>query len=326
MKAQYRWDPQPLKASLIELSEEVGSDAGQLLDDYRTFFSLPVPAGTHRMYRMNLEGFEVAVQQWRVPNACGNLLMVHGYYDHVGLYGNLIDFAQQQHLNVLTFDLPGHGLSSGEPAAIDDFDTYQRVCDAILRHGQQQWPDLPWVLAGQSTGGATLTTWLMQQRPDPAISIVKDVWLLAPLLRPTGWNSGRWVHSVAQFFIKRIKRRFTLDGNNKAFFEFVAREDPLQATHLSVSWVTALKRWIRWMESCEPVHFPAVMVQGTSDLTVEWRYNVAVYQRLFPDMNVEIIEAAQHHLVNEEPERLGQIFTLLEKRLVNISAPSQGQA
>ena len=321
MKPQYRWDPSPLKRSLLELSDDVAADAGPLLADYRAYYGLPEPAGTHRMYKMMLEGYELAVQQWRTPNARGNLLMVHGYYDHVGLYGNLIEFAQQQQLNILTFDLPGHGLSSGEPATIDDFDTYQRVFDALLQHGQGIWADLPWIVAGQSTGGATLTTWLMTHRPEVDRSIVKDVWLLAPLLRPTGWNSGRWVHSVARFFIKRLRRRFTLDGNNRPFFEFVARHDPLQASHLSVQWVTALKRWIGWMEHQPALEFPMLMIQGTADNTVEGRHNLREYQRLFPSMAVEIIIDGQHHLVNETPERLDHIFRVLQQRLKGILAP-----
>ena len=64
--------------------------------------------------RIDVDGFSVATQIWKPPVARGTLLILHGYYDHMGLYRHLIQWALEQHYAVLAFDLPGHGLSSGE--------------------------------------------------------------------------------------------------------------------------------------------------------------------------------------------------------------------
>ena len=96
----------------------------------------------------------LAVHHWRQPGARANLLLLHGYFDHTGLFGKLIEWGLSRHCNVLIFDLPGHGLSSGEPAVIDDFGDYSRAIDDVL--GAVNLPPLPlWVMA-QSTGGAAL--------------------------------------------------------------------------------------------------------------------------------------------------------------------------
>ncbi|WP_423811416.1 alpha/beta hydrolase, partial [Pseudomonas aeruginosa] len=41
----------------------------------------------------------------------GSLLLMHGYYDHMGLYRHVVDWALGMGFSVLACDLPGHGLS-----------------------------------------------------------------------------------------------------------------------------------------------------------------------------------------------------------------------
>src|SRR5699024_4848989 len=41
----------------------------------------------------------------------GSLLICHGYLDHSGLYGHVIAHALARQQVVVTWDLPGHGLS-----------------------------------------------------------------------------------------------------------------------------------------------------------------------------------------------------------------------
>ena len=83
--------------------------------------------------------FRLATHCWQVAGARANLLLVHGYFDHTGLYNKLIAWALESGFNVLIFDLPGHGLSSGEPAVIDDFGDYLRLPNlqlvAFAAHG-----------------------------------------------------------------------------------------------------------------------------------------------------------------------------------------------
>ncbi|MEB3734885.1 alpha/beta hydrolase [Halopseudomonas pachastrellae] len=50
---------------------------------------------------------------------------------HMGLYRHLIQWGAGAAYAVLAFDLPGHGLSSGERASIDCFLRYQKVLDGV---------------------------------------------------------------------------------------------------------------------------------------------------------------------------------------------------
>ena len=88
-------------------------------------------------------------------------------------------------------------------------------------------------------------------------------------------------------------------------------EDPLQSRYLSVRWVSAMKAWLGWVELCEPLAFPALLIQGDADQTVDWRYNLSVYQYLLPDMQIVRVERGHHHLANETGERWQHIAAVV---------------
>jgi alpha-beta hydrolase superfamily lysophospholipase len=52
---------------------------------------------------------------------------LHGYLEHSGIYQPIIKEILEQGFSVITYDLPGHGLSNGSPASIQNFDHYQQV-------------------------------------------------------------------------------------------------------------------------------------------------------------------------------------------------------
>jgi alpha-beta hydrolase superfamily lysophospholipase len=237
--------------------------------------------------------FRLAVHCWQQEGASSNLLLVHGYFDHSGLFGKLIEHGLSLNCNGLIFDLPGHGLSSGAPAVIDDFADYSAAIRAVLEAAQ--WPQLPlWVMA-QSTGCAALVEYTRHYSWPFAATV-----LLAPLVRPLGWKSGRLAHSVLRHFVDNIERKLTPNSTDPEFLEFLKR-DPLQSRRLSLRWVTALRAWLAALPSGDLGVGPALIVQGDADQTVDWRYNVAFYQGLFPASEVELLPGGGHQLANESP-------------------------
>ena len=99
-----------------------------------------------------------------------------------------------------------------------------------------------------------------------------------------------------------MPRQFAQNSQDGLFVEFL-RGDPLQAHHLSIKWVGALKVWLAGFldqPPCLPgAVCPLLIVQGTGDQTVDWRYNLVQVKRVFPDSQQVIIHGARHHLANE---------------------------
>ncbi|MFU8815576.1 MAG: alpha/beta hydrolase [Pseudomonadales bacterium] len=262
-----------------------------------------VESGEHRL----------AAHLWMPADARGTAVVIHGYYDHTGLYGHLIRRLLDHGLAVLSFDLPGHGLSSGAPADIETFDHYVAAFGACLVALEDHLPK-PWYLFGQSTGGAIAMEWLLANGYSAATVPFAKVLLLAPLVRPHLWPVNRLVYEVARRLITERPRTFTRNADNLEFLEFLRDRDPLQARTLPVRWVTAMQAWRRRFEAHPPTDIAPLVIQGRADRTVDWRYNMKVISRLFQPQIVYIPEA-RHHLVNESLAIRQQIFQAIEAAL-----------
>ena len=236
--------------------------------------------------------YQLAAHRWRRSGARANLLIVHGYMDHTGLFGNLVRFGLEQHCNVLIFDLPGHGLSTGTVARIDDFADYGAAIAAVL--GAGGLPDtLPWRALAQSTGGAALVEFA-RCHPWP----FERTALLAPLLRPTGWRQLRLARRLMTPFVRDVPRRLSVNTGNGEFLAF-QRDDPLLTRRIPLAWIAALERWLKELVVEDLGAGPVLLVQGDNDATVDWRWNLPRYRQLFPGSEVFMLPGAGHQLANE---------------------------
>jgi alpha-beta hydrolase superfamily lysophospholipase len=259
--------------------------------DYNLDFAARMPHVQHRAGRVQSGDFTLAAHCWRQPGAGSNLLLLHGYFDHTGLFSKLIEWGLSRGCNVLIFDLPGHGLSSGAPAVIDDFGDYSRAIDDVLHAASL--PPLPlWVMA-QSTGGAALVDYARKYTWPFAAAV-----LLAPLVRPANWRRVRLAQAVARHFVTSVPRTFSSNSSDREFLAFIQR-DPLQSRAISLRWVGALRRWLRDLPLRDLGVGAALIIQGDADATVDWRYNVRFLQTLFPGSTVEYLPGAGHQLANE---------------------------
>lgn len=285
--------------------------------EYREHYRLDFSgSGTLNHYagKLSLCDYDIAVQQWCQPDAKGTALLLHGYYDHTGIYGSLIEFCLQQGLNVVMYDLPGHGLSSGERASIDSFQDYDDIFSQVLQQVQHHIGGALY-LFGQSTGGAVCINYLLKRQltfdQSPFIAIT----LFAPLVRPKGWNKARVLYSVLSFCLKRIKRKFNANSADANFLRFIAQHDPLQPRYLSVRWVGALRQWISFVESQPECEIPLNIIQGDADNTVDWRHNLSILSQKFPNRQVFMLPGGQHHLVNESLKNRSLIYQQITKWL-----------
>lgn len=254
----------------------------------------------------------LAVQVWRPPQARGTLIILHGYFDHMGLYRHLIEWALGRRLAVLAFDLPGHGLSSGARASIDCFSEYQQALDVVLREVALWQLPAPWHLLGQSTGGAILVDRLLHgSLPEQWAQTV----LMAPLVRPRQWGWSRMGLKVLGHFTRQLERRFTDNSGDQAFLQFIREQDPLQLRVLPVAWLRALEQWIPRIEMAGAVAHAPLVVQGEQDGTVDWRYNLQVLESKFAGIEPLLLPQARHHLANEQDSLRGHYLQWLEGKL-----------
>ena len=143
----------PLPA--FQLGQGIRSDAHrQYCEYYGLDFESQGLCQKHDFGGLKLGGYWIAAHCFRRPQARGTVVINHGYLDHSGLYNKLITVFLAANYDVLIYDLPGHGLSSGALASIDSFAEYQTVLSELLLHLDDTLIG-PRILLGQSTSGAS---------------------------------------------------------------------------------------------------------------------------------------------------------------------------
>jgi len=246
----------------------------------------------------------------------GTVVIAHGYLDHSGLYGRLIEWGLQQGYDVLCFDLPGHGLSSGEAACIEQFSTYADILEQLIALHANSSLKKPYIAIGQSTGCAVIANYLLRKHPifDRAI-------LLAPLIRSAQWRWLRYLYKLLVRITPRIRRKFIASSHDKIFNHFLHHQDPLQARYIPLAWLGAMDSWYLYCQQQttntndkgENRTITVDIIQGTQDATVDWRYNVGELHRLFANTTTHYIQGAKHHLVNEAPRYWQRIKDTLDR-------------
>lgn len=260
--------------------------------------------------------YRIACHLYLKENAAGSVFVLHGYFDHSGYFKHIIRFFLDQNFNVLIYDLPGHGLSTGKAASIPDFSVYSLVLGDLQNYCEPFLPK-PWHGFGQSTGGAILTEYVLEKAQHNKTIPFDRLILSAPLVRPRLWNINRWQLYVMRFFIKQMPRKFTCNSRDPSFIK-LAHNDPLTARKLPVEWLLSMDRWIKRIgKTTQAIPMVPAIIQGTHDGTVDAEYNTARLQNLYNGAEVLWLENARHHLPNEIDETRQEYFLFLQKYLTN---------
>lgn len=281
------------------------------LGSYMNFFRLPVPNDKLTLLAGYLsdDDQQTHVMAWQPENVKGTVVIVHGYLDHTGLYRNLINELLQRNFAVVCFDLIGHGLSDGPPGYIASYNDYIPQLDQVIQAVSKLFPG-PLHGVGQSTGGAILLKHLLEHTAgtDPHHYPFVSLDLLAPLIQPKYWNINRWAFKLTGGFRRTLKRVFRKNSHDPEFLHFIQYQDPFQPHRLPKQWINAMVKWIAEIETHSGSRFPINVIQGDEDGTLDWRYNISVLEKKFPQMTVNIIKGAGHHMVNEREDLRAKIF------------------
>ena len=244
--------------------------------------------------------------------------LLHGYFDHAGLYRHLIRHLLERDIAVIIFDLPGHGLSSGATASINSFQDYSAALNECLKLAKQQQVASPWITIGQSTGAAIIMDSLLEKRLEKEFVkdfSLQDFILLGPLLRPKQWSRSKILFSLTRLFAASTPRKFSKNSHDAEFLEFLESKDELQSRILPRDWVQAMMDYIKRFEAAPRHEQSLQIIQGRGDGTVEWETNIPRILEKFPGSKVHWVDEAGHHLVNESLYYREQVFSIIDRLL-----------
>lgn len=103
-------------------------------------------------------GIELFTKESIVENAKASLMLIHGLGEYCERYKHVIKAFNKIGVNVYTFDLRGHGHSTGERAFVTNLDEYREDVENVYRSIPK---DLPFFVLGHSLGGLIVTHFLL---------------------------------------------------------------------------------------------------------------------------------------------------------------------
>ena len=263
---------------------------------------------THRFGTFEFGGFTLAGHLYEPPNYAATVILLHGYLNHSGQFKNLIRFLLDKGFAAAVFDLPGHGLSSGERAAIDSFDQYVQVTRDFVKLVQSRLHG-PYHTVGFSTGATILIEMVLIGQVDAFDKIV----LAAPLIHWTGYEQSKGTYKVYKMFTDKIARFHRKNSSDRDYLIFNKTQDTLHCKHIALNWVKALFDWNDTFKTLPESDREVLVLQGDKDGTVDWKYNLKRVEQKNPHADINMIAGANHELFNESPQYKQQALNLIKK-------------
>ncbi|MHC5091660.1 MAG: alpha/beta hydrolase [Planctomycetota bacterium] len=251
-------------------------------------------------------GFKLAAHLYEPAEYTATVVLVHGYLNHTGQFRHLIRFLLEHGYAVAVFDLPGHGLSSGETAAIHSFDQYIDTTQDFMQIVKSRLEG-PFHGVGFSTGGSILIEMLLENMAEDFDRIV----LAAPLIHWSAYEQSKATYIIYRSFTDKIPRFLRSNSSDKDYLIFNKTQDYLHSKHLSLKWVKALFNWNEKIEPMGPCDQEVLVIQGDKDGTVDWKYNLGLVRDKFPNAQIQMIPGANHELFNEAPQYKQQALSLV---------------
>lgn len=262
----------------------------------------------HYFGSLSCADYQIAVNYFEPPDSEKTVFLLHGYLEHTGNLRWLIKELLQAKLAVVSVDLPGHGLSSGEDSSIHSFIEYGDLIESLVTKLESLVKPF-YAVIGHSTGGGAVVEYLRAHE-----SVFEKHILGAPLIRSEMWDLSKFGVAVLGGVIKTLPAWLREISHDKNYLEFSRYHDPLLRKTAAMDWVKALFEWDKLLVKTPFISDKAVYIlQGKSDNVVFWKYNMEYLKKTMTASEIFYFEEARHDLFYESEEiRLPIIERVIE--------------
>ncbi|RBW71358.1 alpha/beta hydrolase [Bacillus taeanensis] len=298
---------------LSTYNEEIDLQNPSLLSEdlkyYLQYYKLPFQTVNYHFGVLKVNGSETMMQVYAPEKCIGTIYLLHGYFDHVGTLKHLILFLLKKNYRIVTYDLKGHGLSSGPTAVIQSFEEYVQTFQAVINKTEALYSE-PCSVIAHSTGAAVAVDYLLRSNTHSFNKVI----LAAPLVRSHLWPLTKVGFYIIKPFLKEVKRKYRLNSSNKDHQTFI-KQDPLQYDGIPLKWLDALIKWNKKIQIASRSNTQLFIIQGEKDQTVDWRYNIQFIAKKFPGTILSLLKEGRHQLFNEREDLRLEVFHLIHMYL-----------
>jgi alpha-beta hydrolase superfamily lysophospholipase len=136
-----------------------------------------------------LGGVSLHLEQFVPARPRAQVVMVHGYAAHAGLYRHVAQVLAADGLAVAGFDCRGHGRSAGRRGHATRFSEYLDDLDRVIARVRGAAPHLPLYLIGHSHGATIALDAVLSGRQRPDRMVLAAPWLELAMKVPR-WKRG----------------------------------------------------------------------------------------------------------------------------------------
>ncbi|KLO22724.1 hypothetical protein X275_04925 [Marinitoga sp. 1197] len=234
-------------------------------------------------------------------NSKKTFVIIHGLGEHSGRYKFLIDILLDIDYQVITFDLPGHGVSEGPKGYIKSFYKIYKFIEEIT-------PE-KFILFGHSMGGliALRYTEYSNKKPEKLILSSPAVGKLYTAFHKILLSTIGWMGKIS---INNGIDPKDLCHDEKAIKEYL--DDPL--VHNKIAFKTAKQLFSeaeKALEEAENVDIPVLLQYGESDKIIKVD-SCNELAKKFKTLVIQKHKYAKHEIFNEPRYKDKYISNILE--------------
>lgn len=269
---------------------------------------------------------ELYYQGWRpeggTPRA--TLAIAHGFGEHSGRYGNVVNWLVPRGYAAVAYDLRGNGRSPGRRGYVRSFEEYRRDLRAFLQLVRARQPEGPLFLLGHSQGGLLALDYVLH---DPAglDGVIASSPLLCRLpIAPHLLLLARALSRIWPGLTMATGMDVTALSRDKAVVQAYV-DDPLVHNLGSPRLATEIMAAIDWTQAhAGDLALPCLIVHGTADRLSACEASQAFFEAcVCEDRERLTYEGGYHELFNDlDKERvLADVEAWLERHI-----PAGGRA
>jgi acylglycerol lipase len=251
-------------------------------------------------------------QSWRSTHSLGVVVIVHGYAEHSGRY----QWAALQLVNrgfaVYTFDLRGHGKSSGARYFVRSYDDYLTDLATFIQQVKLKEPNKPLFLFGHSFGGTIATLFAIRYQPLLTGLVLSSAFFgtnrhISTLQLRLIMLVGHLLPKFPTLFLDSQTLSRDLDVVEIYEADLLVGRGRMPARTLA----QMLKATAEIQDRTNEIELPLLVLHGTEDRLVSMEGSKHFYLNVgSKDKSIELYDGCYHELLNE-PEKV-QILSGIE--------------
>ena len=249
---------------------------------------------------------KIAAHIFLSPKPKGTIFLLRGFLDHSGVLSNIISELINKNYTIACFDFQGHGLSDGARTRINNFSEYVTNFSDFLKICKHRVPT-PYYVIAHSTGASVVFDYLYNHE-----DLFKKIIFVAPLVRSQHYNMSKFACMLFKNFIQVFPRGFRKVSSDKNFLNFQQYLDPLQDKKISIKWVRALVNWNDKIKNYQKLNKCVLIIQGTKDVVVDWKYNLKFFKKKLKNPIIKIIKNGRHQLFNEGQDVFLKLLRIID--------------